>query len=317
MPWTVGFDEAGYGPNLGPLLQAAVAVQLPLEDLAGWDALRRVVRKSGGRWGRDLRLVIDDSKKVYHGVNALERLERGLFGAFGWQATSFGTMLQAVLPAWSYDELLGEAWFDANKQLPIASTTAMLKSDREQFLFSLPTGCQCLAPMAILTPTPWFNRVVDATGSKASLLSNGLMELLKSMVETTPGTGPLILFCDKQGGRTYYAEYLRMAFAGLDVIAELERAEESRYRVEGTVRTITIVFRPRADGESIAVALASMVCKYIREVCMMQFNDYWAKQVADIAPTAGYPLDAKRFYDQIKYRLPELNLTDDQVWRKK
>jgi hypothetical protein len=317
MPWTVGFDEAGYGPNLGPLLQAAVAVQLPIEDLAGWEALRRVVRKSGGRWGRDLRLVIDDSKKVYHGVNALERLERGLFGAFGWQATTFGTLLQSTLPEWSYDELLAEAWFDPELQLPIASTPAMLKSDREHFLFSLPTGCQCLAPLAILTPTPWFNKVVEATGSKASLLSNGLMELLKSMVNSTPGIDPLILFCDKQGGRTYYAEFLRTAFPELEVCPELERAEESRYRLEGTARTITVVFRPRADGESIAVALASMVCKYIREVCMMQFNAYWAKHVPDIAPTAGYPLDAKRFYDQIKHKLGELDLSDDQVWRKK
>ncbi len=317
MPWTVGFDEAGYGPNLGPLLQAAVAVQLPLEDLAGWEALRRVVRKAGGRWGRDQRLVIDDSKKVYHGVNALERLERGLFGAFGWQAMSVGALLKLILPAWSYDELSGEKWFDPSTQLPMASTPAMLKNDREHFLFSLPTGCQCLAPVAIVTPTPWFNQVVDATGSKASLLSNGLMELLKSMMDTVPGTDPLILFCDKQGGRTYYAEFLRVAFPALDVIPELERAEESRYRMEGGGRSITIVFRPRADGESLAVALASMVCKYIREVCMTQFNTYWAKQVPDLVPTAGYPLDAKRYYDQIKHRFAELKLTDDQVWRKK
>ena len=36
MPWVVGIDEAGYGPNLGPLVQAAVALHLPDDDPAGW-----------------------------------------------------------------------------------------------------------------------------------------------------------------------------------------------------------------------------------------------------------------------------------------
>ena len=40
MPWVVGIDEAGYGPNLGPLVQTAIAVRLPDGDTAGWETLR-------------------------------------------------------------------------------------------------------------------------------------------------------------------------------------------------------------------------------------------------------------------------------------
>ena len=46
MPWVVGIDEAGYGPNLGPLVQAAVALHLPAADPAGWDALKGTVRRA-------------------------------------------------------------------------------------------------------------------------------------------------------------------------------------------------------------------------------------------------------------------------------
>ena len=48
------------------------------------------------------------------------------------------------------------------------------------------------------------------------------------------------------------------------------------------------------------VALASMLCKYLREVCMRQFNRFWEKHVPGIEPTAGYPVDAKRFYEAIQ-----------------
>ena len=34
-------------------------------------------------------------------------------------------------------------------------------------------------------------------------------------------------------------------------------------------------------------------------------------------PTAGYPVDAKRFFAEIKPAMAKLGLTDDQVWRKK
>jgi hypothetical protein len=65
------------------------------------------------------------------------------------------------------------------------------------------------------------------------------------------------------------------------------------------------------------VALASMFAKYIREVCMKQFNAFWAKHVPGIKPTAGYPLDAKRFYEEIRPAMESLGIEPDAVWRKK
>ena len=91
MPWVIGIDEAGYGPNLGPLVQAAVALYLPDEDPAGWKTLKPVARRCGEK--ADGRLLIDDSKKVNQGDNGLAKLEAGVLGALAQTREPFATVI--------------------------------------------------------------------------------------------------------------------------------------------------------------------------------------------------------------------------------
>src|SRR5262245_11703472 len=115
MPWVVGIDEAGYGPNLGPLVQAAVALYLPDGDHAGWQTLKPVVRRCGEK--ADGRLLIDDSKKVYtrHG---LEALERGVILTAPWSCNVAELIRKAGLDVYR-EELLTEVWYDPAEMLPI------------------------------------------------------------------------------------------------------------------------------------------------------------------------------------------------------
>jgi ribonuclease HII len=317
MPWVVGIDEAGYGPNLGPLVQAAVALYLPDSDPAGWATLKAAVRRAHEK--ADGRLLIDDSKKVY-AKGGLEALERGVTPLTPWSC-DLGEFVRKACRAACAAELAGEAWYDPAETLPLTSDRVAIEAawsrrDIPQYPGGKPFAASVVASVV---PAPQFNRVVDESGSKATVLSRGLVDLLAEVMaqQRADAAEPLLVSCDKQGGRNFYTPLLQDAFPDGWVVAERESADESRYRVELLPRPVTVTFRPRADGDSVVVALASMVCKYLREVCMRQFNRFWAAHVPGIAPTAGYPVDAKRFYAEIQPAMAKLGLTADRVWRKK
>jgi ribonuclease HII len=316
MPWVIGIDEAGYGPSLGPFVQAAVSVRLPEGDCSGWETLRTVVRRSHEE--ADGRLLIDDSKKVYT-RGGLEALEHGVRAAhLMLQDATVGDLIRKTALPGVHEELAGEAWYEATETAPVAAQHDAISIASLALVERQPDGTGFGPPVATVVPAPRFNRICDASGSKGAVLSRGLTELLPEVMEyLKQHREPVVIHCDKHGGRNYYAAMVQEAFPDGWIVTERESAEESRYRVELLDRPITVVFRPRADGDCLAVALASMLCKYLREVCMRQFNRFWAQHVPGLKPTAGYPGDARRFFEEIRPAMARLGLTEDQVWRKR
>ena len=92
------------------------------------------------------------------------------------------------------------------------------------------------------------------------------------------------------------------------------RLEESREKSRYRMGSMDFCFRTKAE-EFLPVALASMVAKYTREVLMHQFNHFWAQHIPGLKPTQGYPLDAKRFREDIATAITRLNVPMDQLWR--
>jgi hypothetical protein len=301
MRWVVGIDEAGYGPNLGPLAQAAVAMRLPDDDPDGWALLRPHARRRSEP--ADDRVLVDDSKLVYAGNGGLARLERGVAAVLGLPAGPLRDWLAAVTTHHVLAELAAECWFDGTEAIP-------LHPDPPE-----PLGLDARLVGVRLVPASVFNKIVAGSGSKATVLAIGLGSLLAAVREALPPGEPLHIVCDKHGGRNCYAALLQGAFHDGWVVTELEGADESRYRVESLDREVRVVFRPRADADSAAVALASMACKYLREICMRQFNRFWSGHVPDLKPTAGYPGDSRRYYDAIRPAMDRLGLCEDAVWR--
>jgi hypothetical protein len=50
---------------------------------------------------------------------------------------------------------------------------------------------------------------------------------------------------------------------------------------------------------------------------MLQFNKYWLGRVPGIKPTAGYPGDATRFFDEIRGTLAKDGVDKRTVWRER
>src|SRR5207302_11092110 len=81
MALLIGMDEAGYGPNYGPLVVGATVWEVPgnprKADL--WRAFAGVVEQSAPV--DDSHIQIADSKEVYSPAKGLANLERGVLRA--------------------------------------------------------------------------------------------------------------------------------------------------------------------------------------------------------------------------------------------
>src|SRR5947209_1912686 len=120
MAWIIGVDEAGYGPNLGPLVMTSVACRVPdaLGAVDFWQALAPAVRRCADK--TDAPLLVDDSKEV-HGTRGLRGLEANVLATLAaWaagRAASLADYADRMCPD-SVGDLRGEVWYTGATLLP-------------------------------------------------------------------------------------------------------------------------------------------------------------------------------------------------------
>ena len=156
-----------------------------------------------------------------------------------------------------------------------------------------------------------FNSLVRECDNKALALSRISLNLLRSVWNPDDDL-PTLVICDKHGGRNRYDDLLAEVLDDRMVFAVGESRERSVYRVGST----ELRFQMKAEA-NFPVALASLVCKYVRELSMQVFNQFWAEHVPGLKPTAGYPVDAARFGMDIAEAQQRLGITDDVLWRER
>jgi len=298
----MGVDENGLGPRLGPLVATSVALQAPRYPRATLCA-------------RGLALGLTDSK------------ETGGFGRMGFTESVALALVKrggAGLPG-SADRLLDRVFPDSRQRLRACCPDA-------------PTAGQC---WAVDLPLPAFGgdvsygeglldrlvgrsslRIVDVqsrvacTGVLNAKLAAGqnklavdleLFEDLIASVQTRHGS-PLLAVCGMIGGIRDYASRLAR-FEPHRVASLPARRGQRRYIIDGVGE---VRFEVDADARHLPVALASIVGKYVREICMRRIGEFYRQGDPDLKLASGYhdPVTT-RFIDATESSRRRLGIAPD------
>ncbi len=322
MGYLIGTDEAGYGPNLGPLVISATVWEVP-DGIGSEDLYRRlaaVIAPAAERNGNgDGRVAMADSKALYHSGGGLRLLERGLWAAFallGHRPCSAREVWELLAP--DSGAACGPEAGYCGDDLPLPLDAAAGELDalgpRLQAAFSA-AGVRLLGVRSRAIFPGQFNDLLQACGSKGLLLSRATLGLAAAEIESLPG-GPVAVLCDKHGGRDHYLPLLMECFPGPLVEIHGEGRRQSVYRFGPVGRRVEFRFQAKAEAH-LPAALASMAAKYLRELAMRAWNDFWLRRLPGLAPTAGYPQDAPRFKGQIAAEQRRLGIDDHLLWRTK
>jgi len=320
MAYLLGTDEAGYGPNLGPLIVSATLWEVP-DGVDGPELGRRlapwVVASPGPARGAEPRVAIGDSKVLYQPHRGPIHLETGLWAAWHalgcdpatwrevWQQLAPGDLQPEQRWPWygPYDRPLP---IDADRTIRDRAALALQQGLEQAGARLLAVRCRAIFPEE-------FNRQVAQVDSKGAVLSHATLKLAADLIGPLPDA-PVSVVCDKHGGRDRYQPLLAEHFPDQFIEIHGEGRTASVYRFGPARRRVEFRFQTKADCH-VPAALASMAAKYLRELAMQAWNEFWCGRVAGLRPTAGYPVDAERFHQAIAPLQKELGINDAVVWR--
>lgn len=298
MAVVVGVDEAGLGPVLGPLVVSGAAFRVPDERVGDclWTTLRGSCTKRVTR--RPRRLVVADSKKLYSPAGSLGPLERTalvMLAAAGARPGSFRELVESVAPG-AVPLLDEHPWYRGEDlALPVCEQTGDIGTRAHAVIRDCaredvePAGLVC-EPLA----EGRFNGLIAGVQNKSTVVADLAMRVVDRLLRAA-GERRARVHVDRLGGRAHYRQMLQTAFPGFEFAIVEESPQRSAYLLTNGDRRIEIDFSTAGEQRHFAVALASVLSKYVRELHMRLFNRYWSSQAAGLAPTAGYYTDAQRW----------------------
>jgi hypothetical protein len=315
MTTLIGTDEAGYGPNLGPLLVAGTTWHVGGEP-RGTD-LYRILGKVVGSDPTTAPVAIADSKQLYKpggGLTSLEKVVLATARQLGYRPECWRDAFRLLAPR-CVRYFADVPWYaDFEGQIPSACSDEEVAVTEDLMRMAMLQADVALTQMRATAVFPGpFNELVDRLGNKGTALSVTTLQLVEQLMDDVDDDS-FFVQCDKHGGRNRYGPLLQQQFPEYLVEVVRESRPSSIYRWGPRERRVEIRFV--AQGERfLPAALASMLAKYLRELAMQAFNAFWCERLPNIRPTAGYPVDARRFRQQIQPLQAELGIADRVLWR--
>ncbi|MEW6025769.1 MAG: hypothetical protein AB1599_00540 [Planctomycetota bacterium] len=288
----VGIDEAGYGPQLGPLVVSAAVLELPDNLLANqqvaclWKTLSHIVANNRS----SAKVTVCDSKALYNPARGLRELEK--------TALVFRRMIE---PGYCvHDELSLPLSADNNE---INKFSRILQSELNHRSIRF-----CEAKVDIIEPAD-FNHGIRRLGNKADFLWEVSANLIKHCVDKYKYNNKVIIRAGKQGGRNYYLPHLQRLFPHRTVRPVEQGFNRSSYIIEdGPLPDAAISFIRDGDASEFVIALASIFSKYHRELSMFKLNRFFRSHIQSLKPTSGYHSDSRRFIRKISPLFAKLNM---------
>jgi hypothetical protein len=321
-----GIDEAGYGPLLGPLVVGCCAFDIDGADPAAdalpcvWKRLRKLVSRNRTKAGK--KLHVNDSKIVYGGGgdNGLKELERAILSLLvtaNDRALADLEDLIRLTADHALDDLRGYPWYQPftgekfpleQELLPIRLFANALRGEMDK------CGARCVHLAARVVTERRLNQLLGATHNKGSALFSTSAIHLDHLLRNF-GDKDLVIFCDRQGGRSHYGSLLRLMFEEWSMEILVETEQRAEYRLLQNDHAVRIIFCEKAETQCLPVAVASMLSKYLREALMYRFNAFWKGHLPSVEPTAGYFADGLRFLGDINDKRMELGIADELLIR--
>ena len=328
MTLVIGTDEAGYGPNLGPLVVAGTVWRIDDDEPSADDPSASEPADGLDRAAAALTTALAaaqpdtdgplwaDSKQVYRGGEGFEPLERGVLAGLllaGGGLPPDWPALAAALGVPPAETAPPEQRQLESLQLPREADGGRCAADAEGVRGSLGRRRVSLVRMACRVVQPGdFNALLRDGLNKSDILSRITLDLAAAL-RAMAADEPAIIWCDRHGGRKHYAGIVSRHFDAPLVRAIEETAARSAYALASPPCRIEF----SVGGESrVPVALASMTAKYVRELAMHAFNAFWSARLPALRPTAGYPLDARRWRRDAAAAIQSLGIDDEQLWRR-